>query len=348
MPSTNNQNKQSNLSKKSPSAAASASLHRCRNFPITPRVPKSKCNNITLSPSSSPSPTAFQSSSNEIDSINIQTALSDALEVNKNLSDQVAKFESVLRRLEQGYKILQTRVETLEKEANESKQQNQLLESRISFLEEENGRLFDRVNAICESTETTTATVPNVSANPSPCTARLQDEIDLLKQSSRNKEIILSGAHIENRIKNELDRRHRPIPLRALCVDIIAKIPGLENCDLNIEQCIRLDGDHPKLLIKLFSDYYRSKIFSRFFSMRHKKPFYINENLIPARAKLFHEIRMLKKNKKDFIHSTFTKRGEIYYCLHESKNTMHKLTPETLTSLKEISVTYEDNIINNN
>ena len=82
--------------------------------------------------------------------------------------------------------------------------------------------------------------------------------------------------------------------------------------------------------------------------MRNRKPFFINENLIPSRAKLFHEIRMLKKSKKNFIHKTFTKRGEIFYSMHESKNTVHKLTEETLTSLKEVASTYENNISINN
>ena len=129
----------------------------------------------------------------------------------------------------------------------------------------------------------------------------------------------------------------------ALCIDIIAKIPGLEDCGRHIEHCVKLNGDHPKLLIKLYSDFYRARIFSCFFKMRHRKPFYINENLIPSRAKLFHEIRVLKKSKKNFIHKAFTKRGEIYYSKHESKDTILKLSEETLASLQEDASNYENN-----
>ena len=323
-------------------------LNKLNKFPLAPRVPASKRNNITFSPTASSTPSAraqaSQSSSssnnknaNNTDSIN--DVLADAILVSNSLADQVSKFDSILRRLEEGYNAMQMRVATLEEEATKSKQEHQILESRVSFLEEENARLFDRVNALYESGVNAAIAQPPDESSPTP--AKLQEEIEHLKQSHRNREIILSGTHIENRIKNELERNR--IPLRPLCIDIIAKIPGLEDCDRHIEHCVKLDGDRPKLLIKLYSEFYRGKVFARFFSMRHRKPFYINENLIPSRAKLFHELRILKKNKKNFIHKTFTKRGEIYYCMHDSKDTFHNLTQEKLTLLKETAGTFENN-----
>ena len=330
--------------------AFSSSLKRLHKFPLEPRVPASKRNNITFSPTASSTPSArarasqsspasINNSINNTDSIN--NVLTDAIIVSKSLADQVSKFDAILRRLEQGYNAMQLRVAKIEEEATESKQRHQLLKSRVSLLEEENARLFDRVNALCESGVNAAAAITQPPDETSPTPAKLQAEIDRLKQSHRNSEIILSGTHIENRIKNELERNR--IPLRPLCIDIIAKIPGLEDCDRHIEHCVKLDGDHLKLLIKLYSEFYRGKIFACFFNMRHRKPFYINENLIPSRATFFHELRMLKKTKKNFIHKTFTKRGEIYYCMHDSKNTFHNLTQETLASLKEIAGTFENN-----
>lgn len=76
--------------------------------------------------------------------------------------------------------------------------------------------------------------------------------------------------------------------------------------------------------------------------MSGKKPFFINENLIPARAKLLYEIRLLKKAKKEFISHAFSKKGEIYYILHGTTET-HKLTFDKLNSLKEVSLTFENN-----
>ena len=227
-------------------------------------------------------------SSNEPDNtetFSMNEALTEAIAVSQGLADQVAQFDTVLRRLEQGFTAMQLRVATIEKEAEESRQHRQLLESRISFLEEENARLSGRVNTLCEARETGIDNVPAVvpsQENSSSSTAKLQAEVEQLKQSTRNNEVILSGTHIVNRIRNELERRR--IPLRALCIDIISKIPGLEDCNMYIEHCVKLEGDHPKLLLKLRNDSYRGKIFSCFFKMPNRKPFFINENLIPSRA----------------------------------------------------------------
>ena len=346
---------EANSSAKSPSyaaaaAAATTNLKKCKKYPITPRVPLSKRANITFSPSSSTPTTRAQAASilsNEPDNaenFSMNEALTEAIAVSQGLADQVAQFDTVLRRLEQGFTAMQLRVATIEKEAEDSKHHRQLLENRISFLEEENARLTGRVNAICETPNNgpiNEATIVPSLENTTSSTAKLQAEVDQLKQSSRNNEIILSGTHIANRIRNELDRRR--IPLRALCVDIISRIPGLDDCNMYIEQCVKLEGDRPKLLVKIRNDFYRGKIFSCFFKMPNKKPFFINENLIPSRAKLFHEVRKLKKNKKNFIHLAFTKRGEIFYSLHTSKETFHKVTDETLASLNEMAVTYENN-----
>ena len=216
----------------SPSYAAALNrLNRLNKFPHKPIVPASKRNSVTFSPSSlvPPAPSqASQSSSpsniNLTNSNSFNDALTDAIVVSRSLADQVTKFDAILRRLEEGYTAMQTRVAEIEKEAEKSKQQHQLLESRVSFLEEENARLFDRVNDLAESRPSVNATPPPIVADEtSSCPSKLQAEIEQLKQSARNNEIILSGVHIEQRIKNELDKRRIPLP--ALCIDIIEKFP---------------------------------------------------------------------------------------------------------------------------
>ena len=213
----------------------------------------------------------------------------------------------------------------------------QELEQKIEVLEGRNEHLFERLNSINNNNVINTQS-DDETPTPNNMHAEVQEQLDHLHQSRRCNDIILSGPLIEARVHRELDRG--TTRMHNLCTDIIARIHGLEDCARYIDRCRRLEGPHPKLLITLNSNFYRGKVFAHFFRIK-KKPFFINENLIPSRAKLYHELRVLRKGKKNFIQKTFTKQGDIFYSMHGS-NEVLKLTPQKLESLKEIALVHQD------
>ena len=231
---------------------------------------------------------------------NIQSLLNDVLIAFNGIMDQVSQFKDALQRLEQGFSSTIARVTTLEQQVEDTKSQNELFERRLEELESENTRLNDILNQNRNEVSdiSLSASPPSVSTTSQSNVSKLQYDIENLQQAKRANEIILSGHHIKSRIKKELDSRQ--LSTRSLCVDIIARIPGLQDCDYYIQNCQCLQGNDPKLLVQLPDAASKNWVFKNFFKMKGKKPFYVNENLIPTRAKLLYELRLLKKSKKNF------------------------------------------------
>ena len=281
-------------------------------------------------------------SSSDVTQIDVFSSLNELITIFKGLANHIVKFGTVLSKLEMSLQSTSYKVNKLEEEltATRTRYEDELnatrtrcseLERRVDVLEGRNAHLFERINSLNLQSETAPSSSPPIAPDKFD---KLQDQLDHIHQSKRSCDIIVTGKLIEQRITKELDCGK--ISVRDLCIDIISRIYGLEDAAHYIGWCQRLEGDHPKLLVKLSSHAYRGKIFSHFFRIK-KKPFFINENLIPSRAKMFHELRLLQRTKKNFIDKSFSKHGEIYYILHGT-NELIKLSPQKLLLLMKMFI----------
>ena len=221
----------------------------------------------------------------------VSSSLNEFINIFKGLAFHIENFGTILSRLEVNVQSTVNKITKLEEEMAATRSRCQMLEQKLEVLEGRNEHLFERINA---TNPQPVAAEPSTQNNMHDT---FQGQLDHLHQSRRCNDLILSGRLIETRVTRELDRGATHV--HDLCVDIIARIHGLEDCARYIERCRRLGGEHPKLLVTFNSNSYRAKVFSHFFQIK-KKPFFINENLIPSRAKLFHELRLLRKQKKEF------------------------------------------------
>ena len=226
--------------------AVRASIQRLKNFPPEPRVNDvrkvpinyAKNKSPTITPVSSKTRKQVLSSANkttaaspcllpESEDSSIKQLLNDVVIVFNGLMEQVSQFKDVLERLENGVSSTVARVITLEEQVAITKRQQESLEKRLVELESENLRINNILNnKRDEFNDSFLISTPATASNSENDVAKLQREVENLQQAKRNNEIILSGNHIKSRIKRELDSNW--LSPRALCIDILARIPGLQ------------------------------------------------------------------------------------------------------------------------
>ena len=193
------------------------------------------------------------------------SSLNELVNVFKSLAIHMDKFGTILSQLETSLQSTVNHVRKLE-EMTATQMRCQELEQKVEVLEGRNKHLFERINS-----NNSPQPVETPPANDKMYD-NLQGQLNHLHQSRRCNDIILSGPLIERRITHELDREQTSV--KNLCIDIVARIHGLEDCSYYIDRCRRLDDEHPKLLITLNNNHYRGKIFANFFPIKMKPFFY--------------------------------------------------------------------------
>lgn len=219
------------------------------------------------------------------------------------LSVEVKSIGATCNKIDKRLSLLENRVEMIEENVLETRKKSNNLEKRIQLLEDSSKEVSPDSSKCVPTSE---------SSNNHLAIEDLQNEIEKMKQSHLNNSIFLCGDTVSNRLQHE--------DVNNTCVSLLAEIPNLNIQRLNIINCKKItqEGKPDKIKVQFGNSSFRKELFSKFFKMK-KKHFFINEVLIPRKAKLFFELRMLqkelRKKKKNIIKSAFTRNGDIYYIL---------------------------------
>lgn len=237
----------------------------------------------------------------------IQNLLGVVISSIAGMGENIKSIDATCKKIDQRLFNLEHRVEMVEENVLDNRLRSNNLEKRIELLEQ-------------KPSETSPLSSNNVLVHESykenPVIEELQSEIEKIKQDQLNNSILLCGHSVSERLQLE--------DVNSACFSLLKEIPNLDIHRLNIINCKKIvhDDKPEKIKVQFANSTFKKELFPKFFKMK-KKHFFINEILVPRKAKLFFELRMLqkelRKEKKDIIKSAYTRNGDIFYILTNAK-----------------------------
>lgn len=255
-------------------------------------------------------------------------------DVNSNLHEAAVCIQQLLLKFHDLTNTL-TRLEStiLSIEEKNSNVNNKLhkriveLENKVNVLENAQQQ---RINDAAPNAQPSFAEIVKCEKAMTKLTAN----VNTLRQAKLSCDVYLQGPNVEKALK-ESQSNDNP---GGVCKHLLSQITDLQVTNLNIQRIFCPQNNPNSIRITFGSEDSRSELFKNFFQM-DSKPFFINEVLIPEKAKLFYKMRCLRRDLKDkgndCFKSIFARRGEIYYILASNLNKIEKVT--SLDDIKKFS-----------
>ena len=202
---------------------------------------------------------------------------------------------------------------------NDLKNKCENIESKTESLSNENFNFqssIDKINKDLESKisvddeQQFTSHVAPENNNDVINFKNIEDKLAKLEQYEANKYIVCQGNKVDELINTSRDN----VDIKEVIKNHFASVLDPESVTVLDEIIsVRIYGRDKKFLkLELSSKIKKSLIIS---TLKRKRPngLYISEFLVPARLKLFHEVRIFSKTIPEKIERVFTRNGVIYY-----------------------------------
>ena len=154
----------------------------------------------------------------------------------------------------------------------------------------------------------------------------LKKQMEQFQQNENQRKVAVSGDLVDSSFNRNSNYRDDAFNLIRRIDNI-----GIEATEIESVRVIERNNKK-KVLLKLSSSDMKVEMFRHFFRME-RKPFYLNEVLTPDRAKLFYELRKLKKDNPNIIASAFTKNGVVCCRLSRENKVVKLFSIDDLRSL---------------
>ena len=205
----------------------------------------------------------------------------------------------------------------------------------MNKLNEQNKRLLDFVGVISEKLES----VPDPDSDPNRASVvqsgvnevsqqqainSVNDRLEKIEQNINSNTLVVRGPAVEGLIK---DCATGEVPnLDRLKGDICRTACGEDVTAIDITSMRVSVFGREKKSVKIDCHNANSKLLI-IKQTRSRKPegFYVSEFLTTAKLKVFHNLRVLKKQYPQKIKAVFTRGGNVFYTLHDS-NRVHQVS----------------------
>lgn len=207
------------------------------------------------------------------------------------------KLIGIVNDLRNKFDIVESKTETLACEnlnfQSSINKINKDLESKISAGDEQD------TSRITSETNNTVINFKNI-----------ENKLEKLEQYEANKYIVCQGTKVEELMNASKDN----LNIKEVLKDHFASILDPESVPVLDEIItVKIYGRDKKILkLELSNNIKKNLIIS---TLKRKRPsgLYISEFLIPAKLKLFHQVRLFSKTIPEKIERVFTRNGVIYY-----------------------------------
>ena len=309
------------------------SVKRIKKFPLHPTQGKCarKCGAPNTRSSSSRAnkcndPPLSQSTIDAIEFNELQEDLSSAIVCIKDLLSKFEGIHNSIISMNTRFAHLESRLQKAEDSNSAALTRIDLLEAKIQMLEKSWPVLSNDASSAATSSPTGHESYSDIVQNPAMI--KIKTDVETLQQLKLESDLLLSGKAVTDLIVSRKLQQHND-RIKTAAMELLGNISDLNTQHLTIRKCFLTNSDKPQIRIKFSTPEERSEVFQCFFKME-SKPFHLNEVLIRSRAKLFYDLRSLRKKvkeikKEDLFKSTFTRRGEIYYVLKNDEDQVCKV-----------------------